>query len=138
REEGKEKLSGLRLVGFDRRVRLRPPFGPGAVVKRHVPRAEDLEGEKQVGGGDARSAGGDDGAGEIDAGGGDDPRELIGAFEGAAVGIEQAAVRNVEAARNAARTQTRARFRRRSGKARRRTGVDHLFVPCLNVLAYPV
>src|SRR3546814_2022480 len=47
--------------------RIAPPFRPGAIVKREIMLAEQVETKEQDGCGDARSAACHDGAGKIDA-----------------------------------------------------------------------
>ena len=58
-------------------------LGPGAVVEAYVLCADDFEGERDDGGGDAGAAGGGDGLLEVDVLGQEEIAEFAGRFEAA-------------------------------------------------------
>src|SRR5271156_6398653 len=112
------------FVAFDRQIRPRAPFRPGAVIEAPWRLAERFKREGQDRSGHTRAAGGDDRLVEIDAGGGEYFGDPLARHQPAV--LQKLVKGHVERTRHVTGAQAGPRLRRLAGKARRRTGVDDL------------
>src|SRR5436190_6450308 len=113
-------------TGDDRRVGASAPFSPGTVVDRRLRRTGEVEREADDTGGDARATARRHFSRGIDAGRLDARLELGGRQHGAALGIEQVVVGQVERARHMAGAQAGARLGRLAAEAVGGARIDDL------------
>ena len=97
--------------GLDRGVVAGAPLGPGAVVDRGLPVAQEIKAQGQDCGGDAGTAGGHHRPVGGHAGVAKSPRQRLGRQQGSGRGIEEIGVGEVDRAGNMPAAQTGARFR---------------------------
>src|SRR5207249_2358140 len=123
------------LLSLHRSVGPPTPFCPRAVVDRNPIPSEEVEPERQHRGGDARAAGRDHGAVEIDARGLEGASQLAGPEERAVPRVEPL-VRQVEAVRDVTGAQPRARLGLGADKTAVRARVEHLLAAAREVCAH--